>query len=139
MYGDLPYPPPLGEGSHYPPLEQARKVAVQRSLLQHARTKALYDRRYQQASFQPGDMVMLETFYHPNSGKLKEPMHGPFKILRKISPVSFEINRPNQPLHRKTDIVHAAKLRAYHSPADFQLARTMSAIPILDRTHTNTL
>ncbi len=65
-------------------------------------------------------------------------MHGPFTIIRRISPVSYEIDKANQPLRRTTDIVHAAKLRAYHSPDDFGLTPTMSAIPVLDlRNHTH--
>ena len=102
-------------------LIESRKKAVQNSLCYHEKNKIIYDQRFLPMEFKPGDLVMMERIWQPNQGKLVPAMEGPFKILKKISSVNYEIDKPNQPQKRNTDIVHISKLRRYFSPDRFHL------------------
>jgi len=121
LFGKLPYSPPLVEQNHLPPVEEARKIANENILKSHNRSKQRYDINYKEAPFKEGDLVLVESFYHPDSGKLTSAMTGPYKIIKKLSDVSFEINKPNQALHRNTDVIHSSKLRPYYPPEKFEI------------------
>jgi len=116
MFGTRPYEPIL----HSQPiaLEEARQKAFERTQSHHVKNKIIYDKRFIPQEFQPGDDVLVEVHWHPNNGKLTPAMEGPYKILTKLSDVSYEINRPIRPMNRQTDIVHISKLRKYYNPGD---------------------
>ncbi len=73
-------------------------------------TNILNDKRFVKDDFTPGDSVLIERMWDPNNGKLAPVKEGPFTILKKLSPVTFEVNRPVQTLGCKTDVVHVSKL-----------------------------
>ena len=102
-------------------IEQARELACQRSLKYHEKNKIVYDKNHQPPPFKTGDQVLVEIAWHPNNGKLIPVMEGPYNIIKKLSAVNYEINRPNRPTNRKTEVVHSNKLRLYHNPDNFQL------------------
>ncbi|GFT35433.1 transposon Tf2-9 polyprotein [Trichonephila clavipes] len=95
MYGNLPFKISLKDNEIYPPLEEARKLAKERTEQYYKINKIKYDKKFQEADFKVGDLVMYEEFQYPNTRKLSPPYSCPYTVLRKCSDVLFEIDRPN--------------------------------------------
>ncbi|UYV64445.1 hypothetical protein LAZ67_3000729 [Cordylochernes scorpioides] len=138
LYGKLPYNPPLKESEFYPPIDTARTNAYNNTLKFHQINKIRYDQHYQPSTFKVGDKVWLQTFYHPDNRKLMPPMSGPFTILKQISPVNYEIGKPQSNLGKTTMVIHSSKLRPYYSKEGFELKLTKSKIPTLEKKNTPT-
>ncbi|UYV75385.1 hypothetical protein LAZ67_13000079 [Cordylochernes scorpioides] len=133
LYGKLPYDPPLKESEFYPPIDTARTNAYNNTLKFHQINKIRYDQHYQPSTFKVGDKVWLQTFYHPDNRKLMPPMSGPFTILKQISPVNYEIDKPQSNLGKTTMVIHSFKLRPYYPKEGFELKLTKSKIPTLEK------
>ncbi|UYV72558.1 hypothetical protein LAZ67_9003697 [Cordylochernes scorpioides] len=52
----------------YPPVEEARKIAIKRTLDRHAKEKMKYDSKHRTPQFEVGDIVLVKAYHHPNSG-----------------------------------------------------------------------
>lgn len=113
LFGSLPYDPPLQENC-YPPVDEARKIAKNRTIEFHNKSKKRYDQHFTEAKFEPGNLVIYEEFQYPNTRKLSQPFSGPYTILKKCSDVTYEIDRSNYHTKRKSEIVHASRLRFFH-------------------------
>ena len=113
LFGIPPYEPPLSEQKMLLPLEQARKIAFQNVNQSHEISKLRYDKKFRPAAFKENDLVLMETHKQVNLNKLTPICHGPYKVLRQISPTNYEIDKPNQVQNRNTEIVHSSKLRLY--------------------------
>ncbi|GFT21362.1 retrotransposable element Tf2 protein type 3 [Trichonephila clavipes] len=102
MFGTLPYDSPLPNQVklNYPPIQQARQIAVNRTIKHHKINKQRYDRHYVDAKFKVGDLVLYQNFSYPNSSKLQSPYNGPFKVVRKLSNVTYEIDKTKS-IYRK--------------------------------------
>ncbi|GFW57003.1 transposon Tf2-6 polyprotein [Trichonephila clavipes] len=122
-FGILPYDSPLPNQVklNYPPIQQARQIAVNRTIKHHKINKQRYDKHYVDAKFKVGDLVLYQNFSYTHSSKLQSPYNGPFKIVKKLSDVTYEIDKPNQYTGKLTDIVHSTRLKPFHSKSDFQL------------------
>ncbi|GFT12774.1 retrotransposable element Tf2 protein type 3 [Trichonephila clavipes] len=70
MYGNLPFEISLKDNEIYPPLEEARKLAKERTEQYYKINKIRYDKKFQEADFKVGDLVMYEEFQYPNTRKL---------------------------------------------------------------------
>ncbi|GFX36080.1 transposon Ty3-G Gag-Pol polyprotein [Trichonephila clavipes] len=59
MFGTLPYDSPLPNQVklNYPPIQQARQIAVNRTIKHHKINKQRYDKHYVDAKFKVGDLV----------------------------------------------------------------------------------
>lgn len=115
MYGTLPYTNPLEENI-YPPVEEARKIALDRTKQYHEKNKIHYDARFSEIEFSPNQLVIYEEFKYPNTRKLSPAFSGPYKVLKKITDVNYEINKRNTHTKENTEIVHVSKLRQYYAP-----------------------
>ncbi|GFW57543.1 integrase catalytic domain-containing protein [Trichonephila clavipes] len=123
MFGTLPYDSPLPNQVklNYPPIQQARQIAVNKTIKHHKINKQRYDKHYVDAKFKVGDLVLYQNFSYRNSSKLQSPYNGPFKVVRKLSNVTYEIDKPNQYTGKLTDIIHSTRLKPFHSKSNFQL------------------
>ncbi|GBM53247.1 Transposon Tf2-6 polyprotein [Araneus ventricosus] len=120
LLGTLPYDSPIGQNSYYEPVNEARNLALQRTIDYH--NKIRYDARFVDKKFNPGDLVVYEEFHYPNTRKLSPPFSGPYEIIKQCSEVTYEINKPNPLTKQPTQIVHISKLRCFHSPDKLKLS-----------------
>ncbi|UYV83516.1 hypothetical protein LAZ67_23001300 [Cordylochernes scorpioides] len=85
MFGVLP--PELTEHVNpYPVLTTARRIAHERTQAKHLKDKHAYDQQHKTPHFEPGDLVLVKVYHHPNTGKLAPYFTGPYEILEIISP-----------------------------------------------------
>ncbi|UYV62735.1 hypothetical protein LAZ67_2001756 [Cordylochernes scorpioides] len=110
-----------------------RLAACSSAFLGNQINKIRYDQHYQPSTFKVGDKVWLQTFYHPDNRKLMPPMSGPFTILKQISPVNYEIDKPQSNLGKTTMVIHSSKLRPYYPKEGFELKLIKSKIPTLEK------
>ncbi|GBN91063.1 hypothetical protein AVEN_17658-1, partial [Araneus ventricosus] len=122
LLGTLPYDSPIGQNSYYEPVNEARNLALQRTIDYHNKNKIRYDARFVDKKFNPGDLVVYEEFHYPNTRKLTPPFSGPYEVIRQCSEVTYEINKPNPLTKQATQIVHICKLRCFHSPDKLKLS-----------------
>ena len=71
--------------------------------------------------FKVDDNVMYEKFHYSNTCQLIPPYSGPYKILNKLSDVSFKTDKPNPQFKWTSEFVHSSKLRFYNDPQNFKL------------------
>ena len=121
LIGQLPYNPLLPNNSYYPPVDETHKLSKERTIQYHNKNKVRYDTRFLPVKYKEGDDVMYEEFHYPNSHKLASPYSGPYKILKQLSDVNFEIDKLSPHFKRNSEIVHTSKLRCYNHPQNFQL------------------
>lgn len=86
---------------------------AQNSLLEASRKqKTLYDRRVSKHSYKIGDAVWLRSYRKPRglSRKLQLRWEGPFKIVGKISDLTYKVQK-----NKKSDfkVVHFNRLKPY--------------------------
>ncbi|GBO21259.1 Transposon Ty3-G Gag-Pol polyprotein [Araneus ventricosus] len=122
LLGTLPYDSPIGQNSYYEPVNEARNLALQRTIDYHNKNKVRYDARFVDKKFNPGDFVVYEEFHYPNTRKLTPPFSGPYEVIKQYSEVTYEINKPNPLTKQATQIVHISKLRCFHSPDKLKLS-----------------
>ncbi|GFT30742.1 retrotransposable element Tf2 protein type 3 [Trichonephila clavipes] len=94
MFGTLPYDSPLPNQVklNYPPIQQARQIAVNRTIKHHKINKQRYDKHYVDAKFKVGDLGLYQNFSYPNSSKLQSPYNGPFKVVLEESRSFFRVH-----------------------------------------------
>ncbi|UYV85062.1 K02A2.6-like, partial [Cordylochernes scorpioides] len=102
--------------------EEARKLARIHSMRSQGSNKHRYDAHHRNIIYQPGDLVWIfipvrKVGY---SEKLMRRYFGPYKVTRKISDVTYEVETfGNQQGRRKTkDLVHIGRMKPYLNPGD---------------------
>ncbi|UYV63819.1 K02A2.6-like, partial [Cordylochernes scorpioides] len=102
--------------------EEARKLARIHSMRSQGSNKHRYDAHHRNIIYQPGDLVWIfipvrKVGY---SEKLMRRYFGPYKVTRKISDVTYEVETfGNQLGRRKTkDLVHIGRMKPYLNPED---------------------
>lgn len=103
----------------------AREAAFKAVKLAQERMKKYADAKRRDVSFQVGDFVLLSTAnirLPPTPGsesyKLNEKYLGPFKVLKRIGELSYELELPS--LMRVHPVFHVSKLKRFkRSPERF--------------------
>ncbi|UYV73826.1 K02A2.6-like, partial [Cordylochernes scorpioides] len=102
--------------------EEARKLARIHSMRSQDSNKQRYDAHHRNIIYQPGDLVWIfipvrKVGY---SEKLMRRYFGPYKVTRKISDVTYEVETfGNQQGRRKAkDLVHICRMKPYLNPED---------------------
>ena len=93
-------------------LEKAREIAFINSENNHKLNKKYYDRRHIPENFEKGDLVYVENKNAISRRKLEPLMTGPFKIIDKLSDVSYLVECDKK--GKNADIFHISKLRLYN-------------------------
>ena len=92
---------------------QAQEQAKAALKLAAERMKWYYNQGVKNVPFKVGDKVMLDLRDYQKSGaKLSAKYTGPFKIVEKLSPVTFKLEWPPR-LSRIHPVFHASKLQPY--------------------------
>lgn len=94
----------------------ARKAAIQVMGEERAKHKEIYDKTHKEIIFQEGDLVLLwnplKLHNKDNaSSKLLVKYIGPYRIIRKISPVIYEIMSL---FTKKKQMIHVQRLQLYN-------------------------
>ncbi|XP_066945203.1 uncharacterized protein [Macrobrachium rosenbergii] len=91
-------------------LSSAWAFAQENLKCSQALMKYNFDKKTKVRSFEPGEMVLVLSMDPDN---FLEPRYkGPWKVLRKLSEVNYEIEAPGT--RRKCRVFHINRLRAYH-------------------------
>ncbi|RWS01610.1 Retrotransposable element Tf2 protein type 1-like protein [Dinothrombium tinctorium] len=109
LFGLMPFEP-IAE-NYYPSLNEAREIAFKNSEIYHKYNKLLYDNHHLQQTLKVGDLVLIENKNKISRKKLDPVMVGPFKIVKKLSEISYEVECDKK--GRETDVFHISKLRLY--------------------------
>ncbi|UYV81651.1 hypothetical protein LAZ67_20001814 [Cordylochernes scorpioides] len=91
------------------------------SILQaQSKDKERYDKKHQDVTYKEGDLVWVFTPVRTVglSEKLLKRYFGPYRVIRKISSVNYQVEGlTNTRRRRKTqDIVHVVRMKPYHDP-----------------------
>ncbi|KAL7281621.1 hypothetical protein ACG7TL_004938 [Trametes sanguinea] len=96
--------------------QQAQDQGKAALALAAERMKWYYDQGVQKVPFKVGDKVLLDLRDYQTTGrKLNARYAGPFKIVEKLSPVTFKLEWPAR-MTRIHPVFHASKLVLYHDP-----------------------
>ncbi|UYV76764.1 hypothetical protein LAZ67_14001975 [Cordylochernes scorpioides] len=102
--------------------EEARQLARIHTMRSQGENKLRYDAHHRNIVYQPGDLVWI---YIPVrkvglSEKLMRRYFGPYRVTRKISDVTYEVETfGDQHGRRKTkDIVHICRMKPYLDPEE---------------------
>jgi len=71
--------------------------------------KRQYDKKHKEYELGIGDMVLVEV-PQKHKGKFAEKYHGPYKVIRRFSPLNYEIQMDD-----KVENVHVRRLKKYHT------------------------
>ncbi|UYV63208.1 K02A2.6-like, partial [Cordylochernes scorpioides] len=100
--------------------EDARMLARLNILQAQSKDKERYDKKHQEVTYKEGDLVLVFTPVRTVglSEKLLKRYFGPYRVIRKISSVNYQVERvTNTRRRRKTqDIVHVVRMKPYHDP-----------------------
>ncbi|GFW54894.1 retrovirus-related Pol polyprotein from transposon 297 [Trichonephila clavipes] len=121
LFGLLLYQSSIDQNIYYEPVDEARELALQRTIDYHIKNKIRYDAHCIEKKFNPGDLV-YEEFQYPNTRKLSFLFSGPYEIIKQCSEVTYEINKPNSLAKKNFQIVHISKLRCFYSLDNLKLS-----------------
>ncbi|UYV71173.1 hypothetical protein LAZ67_8002033, partial [Cordylochernes scorpioides] len=100
--------------------EDARMLACLNILQAQSKDKERYDKKHQEVTYKEGDLVWVFTPVRTVglSEKLLKRYFGPYRVIRKISSVNYQVEGvTNTRRRRKTqDIVHVVRMKPYHDP-----------------------
>lgn len=103
--------------------QTARQIARDRLSASQLSQKSRYDSHHRAVSYSPGSLVLLWTpCRHVGlSSKLLSRYSGPYKVLRQLTDVTYEIaplDSTSSSSVPSTDIVHVSRLKPYFSAHD---------------------
>ncbi|UYV77583.1 hypothetical protein LAZ67_15001629 [Cordylochernes scorpioides] len=94
-------------------VEDTRQLVRLETLKAQEKDKARYDSKHEAMDYNVGDLVGLLE-------KLMKRYLGPYRVTRKLSDVTFEVEPVDQPTRRRQtrDLVHVLRMKPYHDPED---------------------
>ncbi|UYV78077.1 hypothetical protein LAZ67_16000034, partial [Cordylochernes scorpioides] len=103
-------------------VEETRQLARLETLKAQEKDKARYDSKHEAMDYNVGDLVWIFIPIR-NVGlseKLMKRYFGPYRVTRKLSDVTFEVEPVDQPTRRRQtrDLVHVLRMKPYHDPED---------------------
>ncbi|UYV84721.1 hypothetical protein LAZ67_X003197 [Cordylochernes scorpioides] len=103
-------------------VEETRQLARLETLKAQEKDKARYDSKHEAIDYNVGDLVWIFIPIRKVglSEKLMKKYFGPYRVTRKLSDVTFEVEPVNQPTRRRQtrDLVHVLRMKPYHDPED---------------------
>ncbi|UYV84377.1 hypothetical protein LAZ67_X001970 [Cordylochernes scorpioides] len=103
-------------------VEETRQLARLETLKAQEKDKARYDSKHEAMDYNVGDLVWIFIPIRKVglSEKLMKRYFGPYRVTRKLSDVTFEVEPVDQLTRRsKTrDLVHVLRMKPYHDPED---------------------
>ncbi|UYV69751.1 hypothetical protein LAZ67_7000606 [Cordylochernes scorpioides] len=103
-------------------VEETRQLARLETLKAQEKDKARYDSKHEAMDYNVGDLVWIFTPIRKVglSEKLMKRYFGPYRVTRKFSDVTFEVEPVDQPTRRRQtrDLVHVLRMKPYHDPED---------------------
>ncbi|UYV76755.1 K02A2.6-like, partial [Cordylochernes scorpioides] len=96
-------------------VEESKKISMARTMARQDKSKHVYDKHRREANFSPDDLVLIWTPIRKvgRADKLQKNYIGPFKIIRKTSPVNYEVKEVTG---RGKKIVHVSRMKLYRTP-----------------------
>ncbi|UYV81241.1 hypothetical protein LAZ67_20000442, partial [Cordylochernes scorpioides] len=103
-------------------VEETRQLARLETLKAQEKDKARYDSKHEAMDYNVGDLVWIFIPIRKVglSEKLMKRYFGPYRVTRKPSEVTFEVEPVDQPTRRRKirDLVHVLRMKPYHDPED---------------------
>ncbi|UYV64787.1 hypothetical protein LAZ67_3001966, partial [Cordylochernes scorpioides] len=103
-------------------VEETRQQARLETLKAQEKDKARYDSKHEAMDYNVGDLVWIFIPIRKVglSEKLMKRYFGPYRVTRKLSDVTFEVEPVDQPTRRRKtrDLVHVLRMKPYHDPED---------------------
>ena len=93
-------------------LRAAWEHASDLEIMAKQKSKVYHDAKAKQRSFAPGDMVLV---FEPGPHKLDAQWMGPYKVLKKVTNVTYLISLPDR--RKKSRNYHVNGMRAWQEPA----------------------
>jgi len=90
-------------------IDKARKIAFENSAKNHEINKRYYDKSHTPLTLTVGQLVYVENKNDISRKKLEPLMIGPFKVIEKLSDISYRIECDKK--GKNSDIFHISKLR----------------------------
>ncbi|UYV85023.1 hypothetical protein LAZ67_X004325 [Cordylochernes scorpioides] len=119
-------------------VEETRQLARLETLKAQEKDKARYDSKHEAMDYNVGDLVWIFIPIRKVglSEKLMKRYFGPYRVTRKLSDVTFEVEPVDQPTRRRQtrDLVHVLRMKPYHDPEDqADLFKRLNAVTLPDR------
>ncbi|UYV65069.1 hypothetical protein LAZ67_3003037, partial [Cordylochernes scorpioides] len=112
--------------------EETRQLARLHTLRAQEGNKRLYDAKHREVSYQPGDKVWIFIPVRKIgiSEKLIKRYFGPYRVTRRISDVTYEVESLDTTNRRRKpkEIVHVVRMKNYRDPDELAVAKRESAI-----------
>ncbi|UYV64560.1 K02A2.6-like [Cordylochernes scorpioides] len=103
-------------------VEETRQLARLETLKAQEKDKARYDSKHEAMDYNIGDLVWIFIPIRKVglSEKVMKRYFGPYRVTRKLSDVTFEVEPVDQPTRRRQtrDLVHVLRMKPYHDPED---------------------
>jgi transposase InsO family protein len=113
--------------------EEARQLARTRTLIAQDREQERYNTKHRPVTYRPGELVWVFTPVRKVglSEKLLRRYFGPYKVLRRLSAVNYEVEDfdPDSRRRRRRDVVHVLRMKPYNDP-DCQREEVNSEFPV---------
>lgn len=101
----------INENNSFPPLQEARQLAILKIQEQHTASKRRHDEKQKPVDLKVGDLVYTKTPQQVNIKKLTPPFEGPWRITAQVSPTVFEIDKRDQQRNQPTTHYHCSMLK----------------------------